>query len=134
MPNVQSYFEQDPNQMVQNVKDLMEEVSKEMMYRQLSPNLVKCVGITNQRESCVAWCSQTHQALHNCITWLDQRECKGLQNCSAQTLNLITVMFFGLFEVRKSPGCTWMDRFPLTNGTGCCIIVRASKIVLPTDA
>lgn len=34
---------------------------------------VKAVGITNQRETTVAWNKRTGEPLHNAVVWLDTR-------------------------------------------------------------
>lgn len=60
--------EQDPEDYVQLAKVCMEEVSK-----QIDVELLKSVGITNQRETIVAWDKETGAALHRAIIWDDAR-------------------------------------------------------------
>lgn len=79
--------------MIQNVTELMEEVANELTRGEIQLESVKCIGITNQRESSIAWCSQTHEPLHNCISWLDQREYESLIQLSIESSDLISVLF-----------------------------------------
>ena len=44
---------------------------------------IKAIGITNQRETTVAWNKKTGEPLHNAIVWMDKRtaECvKEIEN------------------------------------------------------
>ena len=79
--------------MMRNVNELMEEVASELTRREIQLDSVKCIGITNQRESSIAWCSQTHEPLYNCISWLDQREYESLNHISNESSISISVSF-----------------------------------------
>lgn len=79
--------------MIQNVTELMEEVANELTRREIQLDSVKCIGITNQRESSIAWCSQTHEPLYNCISWLDQREYERLNQLPNESSISISVLF-----------------------------------------
>ena len=60
-------MEHDPEQIYNNVVECLNEV-------QQRNNLdVRAVGITNQRETTVAFDKVTGKPMHNAIVWLDQR-------------------------------------------------------------
>ena len=39
----------------------------------ISPNQISAIGLTNQRETIVAWDAKTGKALHKAIVWQDTR-------------------------------------------------------------
>ena len=60
--------EQDPEDYIELAKVCMEEVSKH-----IDASLLKSIGITNQRETIVAWDKETGAPLHRAIIWDDAR-------------------------------------------------------------
>jgi glycerol kinase len=64
------WVEHDPEEIFNNVVECLNEVCQR---RGLSASNVKAIGITNQRETTVAFDRETGQPLHNAIVWLDQR-------------------------------------------------------------
>ncbi|EOD50145.1 putative glycerol kinase protein [Neofusicoccum parvum UCRNP2] len=71
------WHEHDPWELVQTVKECIEEATKK--FEQLGHKVsdIKAVGITNQRETVLVWDAETGEPLHNAIAWPDTRT-KGL--------------------------------------------------------
>jgi glycerol kinase len=64
------WVEHDANEIWQNsIAVIRESISKSG----ISPDEISAIGITNQRETIVAWHAQTGQALHKAIVWQDTR-------------------------------------------------------------
>ena len=78
LPNEFS-VEHDPNEIWESVLNCIREVDKEFSIDQLDS-----IGITNQRETTLAWRKSTAEPLHNALVWQDTRtqnicdELKGL--------------------------------------------------------
>ena len=64
------WVEHDPEEIYQNVLQCLVEVCQR---NKLTAEIVKGIGITNQRETTVAFDRKTGKHLHNAIVWLDQR-------------------------------------------------------------
>ncbi|KAI9168147.1 Glycerol kinase [Blastocladiella emersonii ATCC 22665] len=62
-----------PTDILNTVTTCVEEVVKGMKAAGLDPTMIKSVGITNQRETTVAWDSETGKALYDAIVWHDTR-------------------------------------------------------------
>jgi glycerol kinase len=54
LPN-EGWVEQDPNELYQSVIETIEVVAKKLTDLDISPDDIKCIGLTNQRESTVVW-------------------------------------------------------------------------------
>ena len=67
LPNEVS-VEHDPVEIWQSVKNCIEEVDKKFPI-----NKISSIGITNQRETTLAWSKSTGEPLHNAIVWQDTR-------------------------------------------------------------
>ena len=65
LPN---YVEHNPNEIWESVKTCISEVGKKFDLNKLSS-----IGITNQRETTVAWSKSTGMPLYNAIVWQDTR-------------------------------------------------------------
>ena len=65
LPN---YVEHNPNEIWESVKSCISEVGKKFDLNKLSS-----IGITNQRETTVAWSKSTGLPLYNAIVWQDTR-------------------------------------------------------------
>ena len=77
--------EHDPMEIWESVKNCISKVDKEFSINQLNS-----IGITNQRETTLAWRKSTGNPLHNAIVWQDTRtqnicdEIKLIDNLSKQ--------------------------------------------------
>ena len=60
----------DPCEIYASVLKCIEEVMKN---NKVDKSQILGVGITNQRETTVAWSKETHKPLHDAIVWLDKR-------------------------------------------------------------
>ena len=60
--------EHDPNEIWESVLNCIMEVDKEFSIDQLDS-----IGITNQRETTLAWRKSTAEPLHNALVWQDTR-------------------------------------------------------------
>ena len=67
LPNEVS-VEHDPNEIWESVVNCINEVNKEFKIDQLDS-----IGITNQRETTLAWRKSTEEPLHNALVWQDTR-------------------------------------------------------------
>ena len=67
LPNEVS-VEHDPNEIWESVANCINEVGKDIPIDQLSS-----IGITNQRETTLAWSKSTGKPLHNALVWQDTR-------------------------------------------------------------
>jgi glycerol kinase len=54
LPN-EGWVEQDPNELYQSVVETIEVVAKKLTDLDISLSDIKCIGLTNQRESTVVW-------------------------------------------------------------------------------
>ena len=67
LPNEVS-VEHNPNEIWESVVNCIKEVNKNIPIKQLSS-----IGITNQRETTLAWSKSTGEPLHNALVWQDTR-------------------------------------------------------------
>ena len=67
LPNEVS-VEHDPNEIWESVKECITEVDKKIPINKLAS-----IGITNQRETTIAWSKSTGEPLHNALVWQDTR-------------------------------------------------------------
>lgn len=66
------WYEHDPNEILEQLYKLMNDGIKAV--KEKHPDAVlKCIGITNQRETVVVWNKATGKPLYNAIVWLDTR-------------------------------------------------------------
>ncbi|SBT79907.1 glycerol kinase, putative [Plasmodium malariae] len=66
------WYEHDPMEIIENVYKLMNEGLK-VLKEKHKDVVVKCIGITNQRETFIIWDKYTGKPLHNALVWLDTR-------------------------------------------------------------
>ena len=64
-PLIHSWFEQDPDELVESVRVCLEEVGRGLQVGELER--LKGIGITNQRETTILWDKTTGRCLHNAI-------------------------------------------------------------------
>ncbi|MSW30618.1 MAG: glycerol kinase, partial [Actinobacteria bacterium] len=65
-------------------RSTQEVIGKAIASGDISPNEIKAIGVTNQRETIVAWDAQTGAALHKAIVWQDTRTADFLNGLSAE--------------------------------------------------
>ena len=63
-----NYVEHNPDEIWESVNTCISEVAKKFDLNKLSS-----IGITNQRETTVAWSKSTGKPLYNAIVWQDTR-------------------------------------------------------------
>jgi glycerol kinase len=75
------WVEHDASEIWRNSSEVIKEaISKSG----ISPHEIAAIGITNQRETIVAWDKQTGQVLHNAIVWQDTRTADYLDSLSEE--------------------------------------------------
>ncbi|CAG5090769.1 Oidioi.mRNA.OKI2018_I69.PAR.g12716.t1.cds [Oikopleura dioica] len=83
----------------------------------LEPEQLKCIGITNQRETTIVWDPRTGKALHNAIVWCDSRASETVEKLIAsapggkdalrEKCGLPIAQYFSALKIR------WlMDNYP----------------------
>jgi len=75
------WVEHDPEAIWQSVVTCMEEVRHKF---NLSSENVSAIGITNQRETTVAFSPTTGKPYHNALVWLDQRTTQVVNEMTAK--------------------------------------------------
>ncbi|KAH9417240.1 hypothetical protein DERP_007237 [Dermatophagoides pteronyssinus] len=71
-PN-EGWVEQDPAEILSSVTRCIDVVAKKLPELGFQISDIRCVGLTNQRESTILWERTTGKALYNSIVWLDNR-------------------------------------------------------------
>ena len=98
--------EHDPIEIWNSVKNCINEVDKQFSISQLSS-----IGITNQRETTLAWSKSSGEPLFNALVWQDTRtqdicdelkEIKGLSTQFTQT-GLPIATYFSLSKILFNP-------------------------------
>lgn len=119
-----NYVEQDPNMIWNRQLAVIRSV---IAKAGINPSDIKSIGITNQRETVVAWDSQTGVPLYNAISWLDRRtksyvsELRGRSSSEIKIkTGLIVDPYFSamkmqwvLREIRKKHDNNFMERVKL---------------------
>ncbi|KAH6618033.1 glycerol kinase-like protein [Chaetomium sp. MPI-SDFR-AT-0129] len=67
------WHEHDPHELVDSVEKCIEGAMKQFVEKGHSKSDVRCIGLTNQRETTVVWDSKTGEPLYNAIVWPDTR-------------------------------------------------------------
>ncbi|KAJ5216226.1 Glycerol kinase [Penicillium cinerascens] len=67
------WHEHDPLELVTSVETCIEEAVHSFESKGHTRTSIKCVGITNQRETTVVWDHETGEPLYNAIVWTDTR-------------------------------------------------------------
>lgn len=73
------WCEHDPLEIMENVYETMNDAFKQLSNKHDNVTIVG-LGITNQRETIIAWDAKTGKPLHNAIVWLDIRAEEEAQN------------------------------------------------------
>ncbi|XP_076060393.1 glycerol kinase 1 isoform X2 [Oratosquilla oratoria] len=76
----EGWVEQDPLVLLDSVHTCIENTVKNLRKLEIDPSDIKAVGITNQRETTVAWDKVTGKPLCNAILWLDARTTSTVEN------------------------------------------------------
>lgn len=90
-------MEHDPEVIFETVQTCIQ-ACLEKAAASLGPVKVVAIGVTNQRETTIAWDRQTGRPLYNAIVWLDNRTvniCRRMQHelgSSVKTLPLAPVL------------------------------------------
>ncbi|ANQ10187.1 Glycerol kinase [Plasmodium coatneyi] len=66
------WYEHDPVEIINNLYTLMNDGLKALKEKHKEV-VIKCIGITNQRETVIIWDKLTGKPLYNAIVWLDTR-------------------------------------------------------------
>ena len=77
------WVEHDPEEILERVANCYEDVAGE------TEQSLTTVGITNQRETIVAWDSETQKPLHNAIVWCDVRTAEIVSRFSEKEKQLV---------------------------------------------
>jgi glycerol kinase len=81
------WVEHDAGEIWQNTQKVIEEA---ISNSSIEPAQISAIGITNQRETIVAWDAQTGKALHPAIVWQDTRTADFLDGLSQSDKELLT--------------------------------------------
>ncbi|XP_076438724.1 glycerol kinase 3-like isoform X2 [Babylonia areolata] len=69
----EGWVEEDPFEILDSVTTCIESAVSNLAKLGMGVSDIKCLGITNQRETTVVWDKETGQPLYNAIVWLDMR-------------------------------------------------------------
>ena len=81
------WVEHDAGEIWQNTEKVIEEATSKSS---IEPAQISAIGITNQRETIVAWDAQTCKALHPAIVWQDTRTADFLGGLTQPDKDLLT--------------------------------------------
>lgn len=96
-----SWVEQDPNRMVEIAKSLLNQVVGE---NNIDPENISAMGITNQRETIIAWDKNSGRTLYPAIIWEDERtkrQCKELASETAKIRQITGLEISPYFSATK---------------------------------
>jgi len=77
------FVEHNPMEILENCREV---IAKALLKSKISPDQLKAVGITNQRETIVAWNKKTGKPYYNAIVWQDMRGRSIIDNLISQGL------------------------------------------------
>uniref|UniRef100_A0AAY4B9A3 Probable glycerol kinase n=1 Tax=Denticeps clupeoides TaxID=299321 RepID=A0AAY4B9A3_9TELE len=69
----EGWVEEDPQEILQSVCECVEKVCEMLTHMNISTDLIKAIGVTNQRETTLVWDKETGLPLYNAIVWMDLR-------------------------------------------------------------
>lgn len=101
----QGWLEHDPEQIMANVHKSAQLTIEKLKQKGINHNNIKGVGVTNQRQTIVAWDSKTGKPLHNAIVWCDNRTVEIADRWSSQhgdmkeKVGLVASSYFSLFKI-----------------------------------
>lgn len=79
------WVEHDPYDILASVDTCIEHAVRKLSLLGYEASDISCVGITNQRETTVAWDSETGQPLCPAVVWSDNRTHHTVQDLAAKT-------------------------------------------------
>lgn len=78
------WVEHDPHDILASVDTCIEHAIRKLSLLGYEASTVSCIGITNQRETTVAWDSETGQPLCPAIVWSDGRTSNTVKELASQ--------------------------------------------------
>ena len=69
----EGWVEECPNEILNSCLQCIDRTIEEFYALKYKKDQLKCIGITNQRETTIVWDKNTGAALHNAIVWCDAR-------------------------------------------------------------
>ncbi|XP_065887650.1 glycerol kinase-like [Dysidea avara] len=69
----EGWIQQDPGEILQSVKNCIEDVAKQCSSKGIKLDSIKGIGIANQRETTILWDKTTGKWLYDAIVWSDTR-------------------------------------------------------------
>eukprot|EP00055_Hartaetosiga_balthica_P015878 m.97228 g.97228 ORF g.97228 m.97228 type:complete len:550 (+) comp8984_c1_seq1:86-1735(+) len=79
------WVEQDPSLVFEDVMTCIEVTCKNLVVKGIPVSSIKSIGITNQRETTIAWDKESGKPLHNAIVWSDTRTTPTVERLIAET-------------------------------------------------
>jgi glycerol kinase len=67
------WHEHDPKELIDSVRECIDKAAKAFVESGHKVSEIRCVGITNQRETTLVWDTETGEPLYNAIAWPDTR-------------------------------------------------------------
>eukprot|EP01016_Furgasonia_blochmanni_P056389 TRINITY_DN9605_c0_g1_i2.p1 TRINITY_DN9605_c0_g1~~TRINITY_DN9605_c0_g1_i2.p1 ORF type:complete len:545 (+),score=138.61 TRINITY_DN9605_c0_g1_i2:96-1730(+) len=67
------WLEHDPMEIIENVNAVIAEGMEQVKAKGFATSSIKCLGVTNQRETVVAWNKNTGKPYYNAVVWSDTR-------------------------------------------------------------
>ena len=74
------WVEQDPNEIWMSVSQT---INQALVQKNIKPNQIKAIGITNQRETTIIWNKETQKPIYNAVVWQSRQTnsiCDDLRN------------------------------------------------------
>ncbi|KAL8620666.1 Glycerol kinase 3 [Nucella lapillus] len=81
----EGWVEEDPFEILESVQTCINNAVSNLSRLGMGVHNIKCVGITNQRETTVVWDRETGQPLCNAIVWLDLRTASTVKSLVGRT-------------------------------------------------
>ncbi|PJF17716.1 hypothetical protein PSACC_02481 [Paramicrosporidium saccamoebae] len=81
------WIEHDPEELVESVKSCIETACRDIWNKHNvnAKDRIKAIGITNQRETTIAWSQRTGRALHPALVWMDTRNRADIKSLTAHS-------------------------------------------------
>lgn len=101
----EGWLEHDPNEIIKNVHATIEQTVVKLAVKGYKAGDIRGVGVTNQRETIVAWDADTGQPLYNAIVWCDTRTVDIAEDFAKkhgdmkERVGLVASSYFSLFKI-----------------------------------
>ena len=69
----EGWFEECPDEILNSALKCIDFTFQEFLALNYKKEQIKCIGVTNQRETTIVWDKNTGRALHRAIVWSDSR-------------------------------------------------------------